>query len=102
MRTPVVPDSPDRVRTPEYERKSSVPPVSALHVFDPPMCCSTGVCGPVVDPDLTRFAADLDWLAGQGVSLADAGRRVLPVSTDPALNIDPEAAATPHARVPSS
>ena len=28
-----------------------------LQVFDPPMCCSTGVCGPQVDPELPRFAA---------------------------------------------
>ncbi len=33
-----------------------------LEVFDPAMCCSTGVCGPDVDPRLVRFAADLDWL----------------------------------------
>ena len=33
------------------------------------MCCASGVCGPVVDPDLTRFAADLDWLAAQGVTV---------------------------------
>jgi AhpD family alkylhydroperoxidase len=33
------------------------------------MCCSTGVCGPSVDPQLVRFAADLDWLKGQGVSV---------------------------------
>mgnify|MGYP000978873085 CR=1 FL=1 len=38
-----------------------------LRVFDPAMCCSTGVCGPSVDPDLARFAADVDWLAKQGV-----------------------------------
>ena len=31
------------------------------------MCCSTGVCGPDVDPKLVRFAADLKWLAEQGV-----------------------------------
>ena len=36
-------------------------------VFDPPMCCSSGVCGPVIDPTLPRFAADLSWLVGQGV-----------------------------------
>lgn len=35
-------------------------------VFDPAMCCSTGVCGPSVDPKLVTFAADLDWLASQG------------------------------------
>jgi len=31
------------------------------------MCCSTGVCGPSVDPKLAQFAADLDWLKKEGV-----------------------------------
>lgn len=30
------------------------------------MCCSTRICGPDVDPVLPHFAADLDWLKGQG------------------------------------
>jgi len=38
-----------------------------LVVFDPPLCCSTGVCGPNPDPVLPRFAADFHWLASQGV-----------------------------------
>jgi len=38
-----------------------------LQVFDPPMCCPTGVCGPQVNPALTRFAADVNWLKSQGV-----------------------------------
>ncbi len=42
---------------------------ASLQVYDPAMCCSTGVCGPVVDPQLPRFAADLEWLAGKGVSV---------------------------------
>lgn len=37
-----------------------------IQVYDKPMCCSTGVCGPKVDPVLPRFAADLEWLKGQG------------------------------------
>ena len=41
--------------------------MTKLEVFDPPMCCSTGVCGPNVDPALARFVADFHWLAGQGV-----------------------------------
>jgi hypothetical protein len=41
----------------------------AVRVFDPAMCCSTGICGPSVDPQLARFAADLDWLKSQGVSV---------------------------------
>jgi len=43
--------------------------VTLVQVFDPAMCCSTGVCGPSVDPQLVRFAADLDWLKGQGISV---------------------------------
>ncbi len=40
-----------------------------VEVFDPPMCCPTGVCGPSVDPVLPRFAADLEWLKRQGVEV---------------------------------
>jgi hypothetical protein len=40
-----------------------------VRVFDPPMCCPTGVCGPAVDPELARFSADLDWLKKQGVEV---------------------------------
>jgi hypothetical protein len=40
-----------------------------VQVFDPPMCCATGICGPTVDRDLVRFASDLDWLKGQGVAV---------------------------------
>ncbi len=43
--------------------------MAVVRVFDPPMCCSTGVCGPSVDPDLARFSADLDWLKKQGVQV---------------------------------
>ncbi len=40
-----------------------------LQVFDPAMCCSSGVCGPSVDPTLPRFAADLEWLQSKGVQV---------------------------------
>ncbi len=40
-----------------------------VQIFDPPMCCSTGVCGPQVDARLTQFAADLEWLKCQGVDV---------------------------------
>lgn len=43
--------------------------MTSVKVFDPAMCCSSGVCGPSVDPQLVRFAADLDWLSGEGVSV---------------------------------
>ncbi len=41
-----------------------------IDVFDPPMCCASGVCGPEMDPDLTRFAAELDAFRRQGVVVA--------------------------------
>lgn len=41
--------------------------LNTLQIFDPAMCCSTGVCGPEVDTKLVQFAADLDWLKAQGV-----------------------------------
>ncbi len=41
-----------------------------IEVYDPAMCCPTGVCGPSVDPVLARFAADLEWLRGKGVTVA--------------------------------
>lgn len=43
--------------------------MGTLQVFDKPMCCSTGICGPKVDPVLPRFAADLAWLREQGVAV---------------------------------
>lgn len=41
-----------------------------LEVFDPAMCCSTGVCGVEVDPVLAQFAADLQWVGEQGVAVS--------------------------------
>ncbi len=41
--------------------------IKKLEVFDPAMCCSTGVCGPSVDAALVQFASDVLWVAGQGV-----------------------------------
>lgn len=40
-----------------------------LDVFDPAMCCSTGVCGPDLDPRLVQFAANAQWLASQGITV---------------------------------
>lgn len=40
-----------------------------ITVYDPPMCCSTGICGTDVDQQLVTFAADLDWLKSRGVAV---------------------------------
>lgn len=41
-----------------------------IEIFDPAMCCSTGVCGPSVDPDLLRVSTVLNVLKGKGVDVA--------------------------------
>ena len=43
--------------------------MSNIEIYDPPMCCPTGVCGPNVDSKLVQFAADLEWLKGKGVKV---------------------------------
>lgn len=43
--------------------------MTAIRVFDPAMCCSTGVCGPAIDPQLARFSADLEWVKSHGISV---------------------------------
>ena len=35
--------------------------MKGIQVFDPALCCSTGVCGVDVDQALISFAADVDW-----------------------------------------
>jgi hypothetical protein len=43
--------------------------IPGFQVYDPPVCCSTGVCGPQVDPVLPRFTEDFYWLANQGIAV---------------------------------
>lgn len=43
--------------------------MKSLKIYDPAMCCSTGVCGPDVDPVLPRFAGLLNRLAQEGVTI---------------------------------
>jgi hypothetical protein len=43
--------------------------VSHIQVFDPALCCSTGVCGTDVDQALVTFAADVEWARQQGARI---------------------------------
>lgn len=47
--------------------------MTTLTVYDPAMCCSTGICGAQVDQRLVDLAADLDWLKAQGVTVRRFG-----------------------------
>ncbi len=50
-------------------KTTSPRPTVRLEVYDPAMCCSSGTCGPEVDPALVRFAADLKWLQEHGADV---------------------------------
>lgn len=47
--------------------------MTTITVYDPAMCCSTGICGTDVDQRLVDLAADLDWLKAQGVTVRRFG-----------------------------
>jgi len=40
---------------------------AGLSIYEPAMCCSSGVCGPEPDDTLIRFSADVDALATEGI-----------------------------------
>ena len=56
-----------------------------LIIYDKPMCCNSGVCGPSVDPELVRFADDLRWLEAQGARVT----RHNPAQDPHAFIVDP-------------
>ena len=43
--------------------------MKTIQVYDPPMCCSTGLCGNDIDPALVSFAALLTQLSQKGVKV---------------------------------
>lgn len=44
-----------------------------LEIFDPAMCCSTGVCGPSIDKDLMRVATVINRLKEKGIEIKRYG-----------------------------
>ncbi|MES2880100.1 MAG: arsenite efflux transporter metallochaperone ArsD [Pseudomonadota bacterium] len=40
-----------------------------IQIFDPALCCSSGVCGVDVDQALVSFAADVDWAKQNGAQI---------------------------------
>ena len=43
--------------------------MKTIQIFDPALCCSTGVCGVSPDEQLLAFAADVDWAKKQGARI---------------------------------
>lgn len=43
--------------------------MAKMIIFDPAMCCSTGLCGPVINPELLRISTALNNLEKNGVKV---------------------------------
>jgi len=43
--------------------------MSTIEIYDPALCCSTGVCGVDVDQQLVTFATDVDWAKRNGAQI---------------------------------
>jgi hypothetical protein len=43
--------------------------MSKMEIFEPAMCCSTGVCGPSVNPELVRVTAVIENLKKNGIEV---------------------------------
>jgi AhpD family alkylhydroperoxidase len=60
----------DQIPQPGRPRGAAASPrEKEIAVFDPAMCCATGVCGPNIDPRLVTFAGALKQIAGRGVAV---------------------------------
>lgn len=57
--------------------------MSKVEIFDPAMCCPTGVCGPSVDPELTRVASAIFLLEKKGYDIKRYN-----LANDPALFVE--------------
>lgn len=52
-------------------------------IFDPAMCCSTGICGPVVNPELLRVATVINKLKNKDIIVERYN-----LTTDPQAFVD--------------
>lgn len=43
--------------------------MSSIQIFDPALCCSSGVCGTDVDQALVHFSADIAWAMQNGAQI---------------------------------
>lgn len=55
-----------------------------IRVFEPALCCNTGVCGPDLDQELVDFTAAVNALKAQGVDVHRAN-----LASEPAQFAEP-------------
>lgn len=61
--------------------------ITHIQVYDPAMCCSTGICGTNIDPDLINFAAMLAQFTQRGVKVEryNLSQQALAFAQNPAV-----------------
>lgn len=67
------------MRCPSFKQKTSLSRTTfgidwkrfmkSIQIYDPALCCSTGVCGVEVDQALVSFAADVEWATRNGAQI---------------------------------
>ena len=59
--------------------------MKTIQVYDPPMCCSTGLCGNDIDPALVNFASLLTQMSQKGVRVEryNLGQQPMAFVTNP-------------------
>lgn len=43
--------------------------MKTIQIYDPAMCCSSGVCGVDIDQALVTFSADIEWAKQNGAKI---------------------------------
>lgn len=43
--------------------------MTTIQIYDPALCCNSGVCGAELDQALVNAAADIDWAKQQGAAI---------------------------------
>ena len=44
--------------------------MKAIEIFEEAMCCPTGLCGPIIHPDLLRISAVTETLKRKGINIS--------------------------------
>lgn len=57
--------------------------MSKIEIYDPAMCCATGLCGPSIDPELLRVTTVINALTAKGVQVVRYG-----LSSEPQAFVD--------------
>lgn len=58
-----------------------------IRIYDPALCCSTGICGVEIDQALVNFSVDVNWANTQGAKIErfNLAQQPMAFAEDPAV-----------------